>query len=774
MRSRKRKNWRLLSKQNCNILQSLGIADQYNRQRKKRIFSNDTMALEKHKTYFFCRRNLLFMGYREIQNIKKGPIDRLKGYLWNYFKDEFSNRLYFERIFKMVIVRYISGSNEDSFNQKYVPILKQCLLPPIADKMFFIFQQYVMKFYNQENKIKNTTTQTYKTPKIKKKIQKKNKSKGKLHVHNNTNILSFFGNRVKQQKDPQANGIKHFFKTKKTIQPESKLKKHTTSTDKSSIKKPRLISNLTISDDKDMRSNRGNNTFSFKKYFYIDCLGRTMKQKQHGIVINGGSGCGKRSFVEAFCKYYDYQMEKIDLCGYNKLKEVISKFSKATHQNDIQIKLPNKNSLSQFINNDHIKINNPQDESNTSSNCPVGVSCIQIEEPKEIKTKKDNRTRLKSNTIQNGLTIDYNNTHSLFAPTPKQLGQDNKKKIFLCTNLEFLIQKDYYRNQTGFRRSVQEFMDFVKKSNYLFVFCLDESYNFVFDGYESCFNFINMSSFNSRPELNLQVKIIIYLEKFFSKEKLKLSIFRNKQTSNDQFKYRQIIQGNLKKIEDYIEGNEEHLTKRVSDCINEFMIDQFLNKMDGNVGKIFANLKLYWSLFVNDKYKFQVECLETKSHKSLSMKDFFKKKIIEHRDLRLKDLLAKNRDFLLDSFVSLNYDTHQKPNHFNNTKFQIPFQKEISNIIRSDFNTSKCMQYGRIGYKNIYRIKELKSAHQILIYSDIINNKSKQSTTHCVDNIFVQEMLENQIFEDKKVIQSKSNFYEYTLQESILRQAKKS
>lgn len=792
MRSRSKAKRRCIIKKNRNILQSLGIAEQYNKQRKKKIFNNDSLDLEKHKTFFFSRRNLLIMGYREVQTLQRGVVLKLREYLWRQFREEFSNKIFFERIFKIIIVRFLGAMDTESISERYSPVLKHCLLPQYADKMFFIFRELVLQFYYQDKPKKEAQNgfQNKKVGKVVKKSKAEVKQKQKAKLVQKTNMLDFFGQTNQEPTKPEnTNGIFGFFKVKEKSN-KKQIKKPNDKKDKdiSIEKKPQIISNLTISEPK-ADTQKNHLPFSFKKYFYVDCLKSTIKakkQKKHAIVINGPPGCGKRTFVKAFCNYYDYQIETIDFCAYDKLKEVITKYNKATHQNDIKLKLSNKNSLSHLIkkekSNNDIAIESPS----TSSNCPIGVSMeIIIEgsaknkskEKKGKNAKKKNAFKKKSKPnqgegqkIDNGLILEKSQEDSLF--NKNNSSQDlSKKKIFLCTNLDFLMQKDYYKNKSGFLRTFQDFLDFVKKSNYLFVFCISKNLNFLFDSVEHWISFIDMSSFDIKSELNIQVKMIIFLEKLFSDDMLKLKRFRSKQTSNEEFKYRRIFKNNFEKLADFIEKNDLILKKTFDDHINQIMIDTFLMKMGANIGKIFSNLRIYFSLFTKPEYKLKISCLETKSNRSLSVYDFFAKREKKARNIKLKDLEAKNHDFLLNSFICLNYQTSDTRELKKNTeeKEEVPFQKEYADKIRSDFGVSKSLFVERIGYKDSYSLKQQSLAHKILLNSDVMNKylKENEGRDYLVGNPYVQEIFENKLFDECRSYKTNERFFESKIEDFI-------
>ena len=798
MKKRKRSSWRLMTKQNRNILQTLGIADQYNRQRKKKIFRNDSISLEKHNTYFFSRRNLLMIGYRELQNPNKPPINLLKNHLWEMFRHEYSNRLYFERIFKMIIARFLSAAEEDCFDQKYRPVLKQCLLPPIADKMFFIFRELVLKFYESDKRPKQpgAARVTLDTKAGKGRKQKRGKkSRQKLKSTNNTNIMCFFSKSNPESKKSQ--GLHNYFHLKYD------QKKGVLVNSKRPANLPhrsleRQVSNLTEPVAR-AAPNRTAAPFSFKKYFYVDCMNKTVQkpdQRHHAIVINGDSGCGKRSFVRAFCQYHDYQLEDIDFCAFGKVKEVISKFGKATNQNDIQIKLRSKNSLSQLMNKEAEKNEDGPGEPDAGSNCPIGVSSMQIESPArctrqsagiEVEGKATGETKQETRQgdcrrpkqeeeIRNGLRVS-SDANSLVFPDTKDEPKIEKKKIFLCTNLRYLVDKDYYKSRSSFLRGFGEFLEFVKKSNYLFVFCFRRDLNFLFDNARSWVHFVDMDSFACEKEFALQVKMIVFIEKLLSSEKLELRKFRAKETSNEEFKYVRIFRENLAAVAEYVENNREFAKKPLSESINEFMIDQFLRKMGRNRGKIFSNLQVYWRLFVHPSYRFKIECLESKSQKSLSMFDFFPKREVRFRDIKYSDVKSRNRDYLLESFIRLNHardgdgDKERRASMDRNAA-EIPFEKEKTDKMRMDFNTSKCMFIENIGYKDLYSVHQLKTAHKILFGCDV---KYKERCSHLkagdrnsVQNFYLQEIFENNVFEKCRKYASDPRFLDSQLEESLL------
>ena len=140
----------------------------------------------------------------------------------------------------------------------------------------------------------------------------------------------------------------------------------------------------------------------------------------------------------------------------------------------------------------------------------------------------------------------------------------------------------------------------------------------------------------------------------------------------------------------------------------------------------------------------------------------------------LDKLMTKNRDYLLESLICLNFGEDGRNVQ---TKKEISFQKEFSDKIRSDFNTSKCMMVDRIGYKENFLLSQLKSAHQLIINSDI-SNKFKKSFEEfkehsIVQNVYVQEIFENQIFESCVYYTSNRKFYDIRLQNKIENKIKK-
>ena len=180
----KRSKSKLKSSNNRNILASLGLAEEYNRKRKKRLFSNECALLEECKTSFFDRKKLALMGYRAVQSQMKQHILRLQDF-WQRKLELMGVGLdkVFERIFRIVIVKFLCGSVPEGLDLKYRPLLKQCLLPLMADKGMFIFRQIVNDFYETSNRrrrkgdtLKNKKTRKAKSQKTSQNGQfKKNK-----------------------------------------------------------------------------------------------------------------------------------------------------------------------------------------------------------------------------------------------------------------------------------------------------------------------------------------------------------------------------------------------------------------------------------------------------------------------------------------------------------------------------------------------------------------------------------------------------------------------
>ena len=160
-------------------------------------------------------------------------------------------------------------------------------------------------------------------------------------------------------------------------------------------------------------------------------------QKQNFMLLLGPKSSGKFTNLKVFALKCNYELEIIDFTLENKILSIKKKYLYAIATNDVKVNL-----MDQFKNNK--KYQSRLKESAKSAKLS-----------QFFKTKKS----------KSELTNEGDDSR-----IQRQLKKQGKRKIFVCKNVDFLYDINQFENKKKFVKQFSEFLKFIEKSKYPFVF----------------------------------------------------------------------------------------------------------------------------------------------------------------------------------------------------------------------------------------------------------------------------------------------------------------
>lgn len=233
------------------------------------------------------------------------------------------------------------------------------------------------------------------------------------------------------------------------------------------------------------------NKYEFRSVFDRYEYSKKTPNLKLGLIINGKSGSGTKSTIQAFLNSHEFEVEHVNLITFDNLREVAIKFAKSVYSKDVMVNLKsafnlsenysNSQSVYQSISRDHefyTTNSNIFDFSNFYSKCQIG-----------------NNFSWQNDIID----VDEYSCSKRF----------QNKKIYLVENIHLILQNE---QQKIAKQKISQFLKFLKTSKYPFVFIHPKKINSVFDNLQANFEIISSKSLNC-VELAAMMYLILIFEK---------------------------------------------------------------------------------------------------------------------------------------------------------------------------------------------------------------------------------------------------------------------
>lgn len=353
-----------------------------------------------------------------------------------------------------------------------------------------------------------------------------------------------------------------------------------------------------------------NNTICNSKGGLYDYLLSTQETEfdggKLGIIIEGPEATGKSTTINAFSSSYGFEVENIDFAMYKSLREIVNKYQLAVVMNDVKMNISNHQKLppsSKENPPDNImKFFNMSQSVTIPKNINQKVQKRDIGTETKAKSKFDHRAKkVKSKQTQknNNRKISSSDDDSLFDigdHTSNQIytafgGNEfdeyqNRKKLFVCRNVEYLYKKYYLVNKKDFQRHFDKFLQFINLSGYPFVFISNEKHTALFNSSSEYFETIKTRDFKS-DEVFSWMYIVATLEENLGELRNQLTRFRNFDYMDKGKDFESLCDDNVNEL-------ETHLNKSLKSFVmpRSEVLYKLIEESGCNMAKIYSYLEI--------------------------------------------------------------------------------------------------------------------------------------------------------------------------------------
>lgn len=423
-------------------------------------------------------------------------------------------------------------------------------------------------------------------------------------------------------------------------------------------------------------NSRPNNSNAFLKtarYEYNSSFEEGEESNKLCIYLQGEDSSGKSTVIDVFCKNYGFEKEVVDFSMYKSLKEIVNKYNLAINMSDVKMKM-NNNSLNRVKGKNSIgdffelcgEQNEIKDRTNINKRKKKKFFDLTYEyKSKRVKRKKKRRKREDSDEE---FVVNEDKIWGFGGNCFDDF--EDRKKIFVCCNLDYLFKNDYLNDKKEFKKKLEFFLQFVHYSSYPFIFIGNKMNSVLFGNHFHVLDILPLKE-TERDKILLNLAVIAFIEKNFGRlsdelTKAKLFSIKNKEEFVD------VMNKSIFVFSDNIQKNKKILKMPDLDKLN-FLIDS--NSED--LYKILIELDLNIDSYFDDIEEDLIEGIY--SQKKSKVFNFKRNK----NEKNVKE--EKSMEELNASLTNLiNNDRLKKENHFySHSEFEDFFKlKEENNKLR--------------------------------------------------------------------------------------------
>lgn len=221
------------------------------------------------------------------------------------------------------------------------------------------------------------------------------------------------------------------------------------------------------------------------------------------LLFLGPKSCGKFSNLKVFASKCNFELEVFDFALQDKLISIKRKFMLASATNDVRVNLM-----------DQLQKQRPKAKAEESPSLKVFFKRMSAKnESKKIVVDESSNADSRIQTMLKG---------------------NKKRKIFVCRNLDHLYDRNRFQNKKKFVKNFSEFINFVKKSQYPFVFISSNEIKCskLFGHHTDLLKIFQFDSPDPQ-EVTKLLTVILFIEKMFHEFSLKKLSNKNSILSED-------------------------------------------------------------------------------------------------------------------------------------------------------------------------------------------------------------------------------------------------
>lgn len=351
------------------------------------------------------------------------------------------------------------------------------------------------------------------------------------------------------------------------------------------------------------------NKFSNSKSGLYDYLLSTQETEfdggKIGTLLEGPYSSGKSTLLSVFSQTYQFEIETIDFSMYKSLRDIANKYQLAVVMNDVKMNLNNYQKSTHSVTESQpdkiMKFFKAADSitiPKKTSSIPVkrhNLVAINDQSPFSHCAKKINKERIKRKPMKKHSASDDESLFELGRIGNSKMytafgGNEfeefqNRKKIYVCQNVEYLYEQYYLVNKKDFQRHFDKFLQFINLSSYPFIFDMSTDCKNLFSNSLDYFETIKTASF-SAEEINVWIYIVITLEHNFREVCKELHQFRDFDHIEKDYTYDKIYKHNIEAFEKNVDWQFNSVSLPKFEAISELTFE-----LKNDLSKVYSYLE---------------------------------------------------------------------------------------------------------------------------------------------------------------------------------------